>query len=135
MQTVLGVDLQLLPARFCVLAVLIHARRTVPLLRPGIGWEVDHTGDARVAQPEVGGLVVVMVSPASEQRGGDVEADLPIRLGILPGGALGGWAQSLMVWVPVARTGENMEICSLTMWHQKPLQGGERWAGLSACCA
>ena len=66
MQTVLGMDLQLLPARFSVMAVLIHARRAVPLLRPSIGWQIDHTGDARVAQPEVGGLVVVMIRPAPE---------------------------------------------------------------------
>ena len=66
MQTVLGVDLQLLPARFSVLAVLIHARRAVPLLRPSIGWQIDHTGDARVAQSEVGWLIVFMVSPTPE---------------------------------------------------------------------
>lgn len=106
MQTVLGMDLQLLPARLRVLAVLIDARRAVTLLRPGIGWQVDHSGDARVAQPEVGGLVVVMVSPAPEQRGGEVEADLPIWLGVLPGGGLGGWTQGLVVWVPAARTWE-----------------------------
>ena len=95
MDAVLRVDLEAHGAGF--LHHLIDAGRAVALGRLVIEGQVLRDGQAGVGQLQVAGLVLGMVGVGQEDGGELVEADDPVRLGVLGLLRLGGQRHPLMV--------------------------------------
>src|ERR1017187_7960863 len=87
--TVLGVDLQSGSVSL-VADDLVDAGRAVALLRRVIEGKIYLDGDVRVLQPQVTGLILLVVGVGEENRGETVEGEHPVGLGIVDGPAIGG---------------------------------------------